>query len=98
MLQSVWSKTVGFFLMGVIIAFGAVSYIDKTADVAMATYENCSNGIDDDNDGLADCRDSLDCALATNCEENCSNTIDDDDDGSVDCDDFYCAWNDPACY
>ena len=62
------------------------------------TPENCSNGTDDDGDGLTDC-DDPDCAGDPNCQstpENCSNGSDDDGDGLTDCDDPDCA-SDPAC-
>lgn len=51
---------------------------------------NCSNGIDDDGDGLVDCNDP-DCYSSNNCLfEICDNGIDDDGDGLVDCDDSEC--------
>ena len=50
--------------------------------------EDCTNGIDDDLDGLLDCEDD-DCADA--CVEDCSNGIDDDLDGLLDCEDADCA-------
>ncbi len=51
---------------------------------------NCSNGIDDDGDGLVDC-DDPDCYNSNNCLlEICDNGIDDDGDGLVDCDDTEC--------
>ncbi len=51
--------------------------------------EICSNGIDDDGDGLIDC-DDPDCTLSTDCGEICDNGIDDDGDGFIDGADSEC--------
>jgi len=54
--------------------------------------ENCTNGRDDDKDGLIDCADP-DCTGAPACApavEICNNTIDDDGDSLVDCADPDC--------
>ncbi len=53
--------------------------------------EDCSNGMDDDQDGDIDCADS-DCAAqpACNLNENCSNGIDDNFNGLTDCADSQC--------
>lgn len=51
---------------------------------------NCSNGIDDDGDGLIDCADP-DCYSSNVClVEICDNGIDDDGDGWIDCSDSEC--------
>ena len=51
---------------------------------------NCTNGIDDDGDGLVDC-DDPDCAASNECTvEICDNGIDDDGDGWIDCSDSEC--------
>ena len=51
---------------------------------------NCSNGIDDDGDGLIDCEDP-DCYASNVCTvEICNNGIDDDLDGWIDCSDSEC--------
>ncbi len=51
---------------------------------------NCSNGIDDDGDGLIDCEDP-DCYTSNSCTvEICDNGIDDDLDGWIDCSDSEC--------
>lgn len=53
--------------------------------------ENCTDGIDNDGDGLSDCQDS-DCdAECVTESEDCSDSIDNDDDGLIDCDDDDCA-------
>ncbi len=62
--------------------------------------EVCTDGVDNDDDGLIDCDDS-DCAAEPACdapitETVCDDGIDDDDDGLIDCDDSDCA-ADPAC-
>ena len=53
------------------------------------TESNCSDGNDDDNDGLVDCADD-DCAEDVSCIEVCDDEIDNDDDGDVDCEDDDC--------
>jgi hypothetical protein len=58
--------------------------------------EICTNGIDDDGDGLVDCADP-DCAGQDVCRsplprEDCNNCIDDDGDGLVDAEDPDCCW------
>jgi hypothetical protein len=56
----------------------------------------CSNGTDDDYDGLLDCADS-DCASATVCQpENCTNGVDDNGNALIDCDDPQCSTA-PSC-
>ena len=59
---------------------------------------NCTDRIDNDGDGLADCGDS-DCASRPECkpdggpentDERCSDFVDNDNDGRVDCDDSDC--------
>ncbi len=62
--------------------------------------ENCTNGIDDDGDGLIDCADP-DCAneavcIAPDKEYWCNDGIDNDGDGLTDCADPDCA-DDPHC-
>ena len=58
---------------------------------AAAPFEtDCSNGIDDDGDGLIDC-DDPDCLNSNSCViEICDNGIDDDGDGFIDCADGEC--------
>jgi hypothetical protein len=57
----------------------------------------CDNGLDDDQDGNADCYDE-DCYGSPSCMEdgNCTDGIDNDMDGSTDCDDDDCS-AEPAC-
>ncbi|MFT5993210.1 MAG: hypothetical protein ACI82G_002212, partial [Bradymonadia bacterium] len=59
--------------------------------------EICTDGIDNDGDGNADCADD-DCASAAACIEagNCDDGTDNDGDGATDCDDDECALDD-AC-
>ncbi len=73
-----------------------------TADMSggcQAQLENCTNGVDDNCDGLVDCQDP-ECAGAPNCgppgREICNNGIDDDHNGLTDCQDPACA-NFPGC-
>lgn len=64
------------------------------------TPEQCTNGVDDDDDGLVDCADP-DCAQHEACQsppdsgpppaEQCTNGLDDDGDGLVDCADPDCS-------
>ena len=58
-----------------------------------ALFEDCTNGEDDDDDGLVDCEDP-DCATHDSCADNaeiCNDGIDNDEDGLVDCLDEDCA-------
>ncbi len=58
---------------------------------------DCSDGIDNDGDGIADCADG-DCDFAISClAEICDNGIDDDGDGLVDCADGDCAAVSTSC-
>ncbi|MEL6122644.1 MAG: vWA domain-containing protein [Bacteroidota bacterium] len=57
--------------------------------------EDCTNGIDDDGDGIVDCDDpdcaqSAECVLQGSTFEICGNGLDDDGDGLSDCDDPDC--------
>ncbi len=52
--------------------------------------ESCTDGVDNDSDGLIDCNDS-DCAVACTREVSCTNGIDDDHDGKIDCADPDCS-------
>ena len=62
--------------------------------------EDCTNGIDDDGNGLVDCDDFV-CILDPTCSssgsEDCVNGVDDDADGDIDCDDSDCLL-DPNCF
>lgn len=58
--------------------------------------ETCTDGVDNDADGLLDCEDD-DCLGNPACAEtNCSDGVDDDGDGTADCTDADC-WSDPEC-
>jgi hypothetical protein len=61
--------------------------------------EDCTNGVDDDGDGLADCLDA-DCDGLNSCEMgtelSCNDNIDNDGDIDQDCDDSDCT-SDPVC-
>jgi len=67
--------------------------------VVPAVEKNCSDGIDDDRDGLIDC-DDPDCGASPECpiayEKDCTDGIDDDGDGFIDCEDSDCT-NRPGC-
>ncbi len=51
---------------------------------------DCNNGIDDDDDGLVDCRDP-ECVQSASCKESCFDHVDNDGDGLIDCDDLACS-------
>jgi hypothetical protein len=71
---------------------------DGTFTCRLATTpEDCSNGVDDDGDGRADCADT-DCAGEARCqpEDNCADGVDNDEDGFTDCDDADCRRLDPV--
>ena len=87
------SALISIHLLGLPLALSA-----QEAPVAPATEANCTDGIDNDNDGLPDCGDS-DCTNEPTCAadgnpENtnarCNDWIDNDSDGHVDCDDNDC--------
>jgi hypothetical protein len=63
-------------------------------DCCVPSMESCTNGVDDDCDGLADCADP-NCADQAICcvpsFESCTNGVDDDCDGLADCADPDCA-------
>ncbi len=84
---------------GIVVAalgFMACGDIDQTGLVGL---EDCTNEVDDNGDGLADCDDPQ-CTGHAYClpyrELNCVNGVDDDDDGPVDCADTDCAQH-PSC-
>ena len=68
--------------------------ISAAIDSGIPSETICSNGLDDDGDGLFDC-DDPDCADSPDCktepETICNNGLDDDGDGLFDCDDSDCA-------
>jgi hypothetical protein len=76
---------------------GRVFQVFGPADMMCMRFENsialCSDGIDNDRDGLLDCRDP-DCKGLENCQETsliaCNDLYDNDQDGLVDCDDPDC--------
>jgi len=63
---------------------------------AATTETDCSDGVDDDSDGLIDCADE-DCARDAACAELvCNDGVDNDSDGLTDCEDEDCLGN-PWC-
>lgn len=73
-------------------------YLDHVQVGGRFPAEICDNGIDDNNDGQADC-DDAECAGSSACPEICDDGIDNDANGLVDCDDSDCKNNSnfPAC-
>ena len=65
-----------------------------TACTLLQPVEDCQDGVDNDEDGLADCADD-DCTADAACQEDCGSGEDEDLDGLADCLDPDCA--DPAC-
>jgi len=74
----------------VVFALGSCGGIDETGLLGL---ENCTNGVDDNGDGVADCADPQ-CLGHAYCiayqEFACDNGADDDGDGLTDCDDPDC--------
>lgn len=66
------------------------------ANGACIPPENCTDGFDNDADGLVDGADVDDCPSVA-FETSCSDGFDEDADGDVDCEDLDCM-GDPACY
>ena len=73
---------------------GLGAYTLQVTPAPAATYEvDCSNGIDDDDNGYTDCEDSY-CIGTSYCiETDCGNGLDDDSDGYTDCSDPDCEYN-----
>lgn len=69
--------------------------IDYSKCTLKPTKEICNDGIDNDQDGLLDCKDS-DCYFDKACTEVCNDKQDNDGDGKVDCEDEFCK-DDPSC-
>lgn len=63
---------------------------EPEVDAGPTPPELCTNGEDDDSDGLVDCLDP-DCAGRLECREDCGDGIDNDGDGLTDFDDTDCA-------
>jgi hypothetical protein len=57
--------------------------------------EDCTNGVDDDDDTLVDCMDQS-CKDEVECFESCDNGIDDNKNGLIDCEDWACE-DDSSC-
>lgn len=83
---------------------GRVHRVFGPNDMMCMTFENsitlCSDGIDNDGDGLVDCKDP-DCKAVTICWENtllaCNDLYDNDQDGLIDCYDSDC-WQFSICF
>lgn len=81
-----------------IIVDGPASYdadtytLDLGCDPATVTFEECTNGQDDDGDGDVDCADA-DCAIFPTCipPETCNDGLDNDFDAGIDCGDLDCS-------
>ncbi len=70
------------------------SLLLASSAMAQTTFENCSDGIDNDNNGKIDCADPK-CSFISDCKIeninfNCSDGIDNDKDGDTDCADSEC--------
>ncbi|MFT5586607.1 MAG: hypothetical protein ACI9VR_004206 [Cognaticolwellia sp.] len=59
-----------------------------------ASGEDCTDGVDNNNNGLVDCADPR--CFTGACVEDCSDGVDNDGDSVVDCDDPDCFWGDWA--
>src|SRR5690606_2574907 len=69
-------------------------YLDHVQVGTRFPAEICDNGVDDNNDGKADCEDT-ECDPHPHCQENCTDGVDNDGNGLIDCDDPDCQ-NNPA--
>lgn len=90
-------------------AFSSCNFVRRLNGCLLETENGpCSNGIDDDGDGLTDCSDDscsynpavTVCGPEENSDDECGNGIDDDGDGRTDCNDFGClgAWFVTGCF
>ncbi len=57
--------------------------------IVIGGAEECTNGLDDNANGLIDCQDAA-CRNDPACPENCTNGVDDNGDGQTDCADVRC--------
>ena len=57
--------------------------------LCLVCFEDCTNGVDDNGNGLVDCNDNY-CSEAPACNEICTDKIDNNGNGLVDCNDNYC--------
>ncbi len=85
-------------LMCSLLGFVSCSEDSNPSGVDRPVETNCTDGIDNDEDGDTDCRDS-DCPQDASCEdaasdEICDDETDNDGDGLVDCDDIDCEADD----
>ena len=62
----------------------------NVSDTVASRETECSDGLDNDGDGAADCLDSDCLGVCNQFEFQCSDGVDDDQDGPVDCDDPDC--------
>jgi Tol biopolymer transport system component len=97
----------------VVSGYAALVAVDNNSDKDVYAFildgepptpdENCTDGIDNDGDGLIDCDDSEDCSDDPACTEPpsdpeiCDDGIDNDGDGLTDCLDRLDCRQDPAC-
>ena len=65
-------------------ASGSASFCVACAATLACQPEDCSNGEDDNDDGLSDCDDPLCAAFPACVPEDCGNGVDDDANGFVD--------------
>lgn|GEM_PF-1734978 len=75
--------------------------VTLTAECGITSETYCSDGLDDDGDGLTDCADGSctadpACQVTPTTEISCTNDVDDDEDSKTDCDDADCTGH-PAC-
>ena len=68
---------------------GGCSPDDFVQDSTPVLVEDCTDGVDNDEDGEIDCNDA-DCEGTADCVEDCTDGVDNDADGDVDCDDTDC--------
>lgn len=65
------------------------AHTGDTAAPPPSEEEDCTDGVDEDGDGLVDCEDA-DCFDTPACTEACTDEVDNDLDGLVDCEDDDC--------
>jgi hypothetical protein len=95
-----WTAVAGTTYILRLGSWGQNAFGSGNMNLIEAGPEDCTDGLDNDFDGLTDCGDSVDCGALPQCNEalNCGDFIDNDQDGLTDCaDSVDCPTGVPPC-